>query len=258
MAAQKKAKAPEPAGESAPMWIVSFADLVTLLMSFFVVLYAMKQGGEKKQMETMAAIKVQFDPNYVPPDDSPVEWQQLIHKYQGQPGPPYPNAGGNAKTAADGAVGRDQTVQTIHPGTLVAGGRILFSPNSIAIDAPAKESIQQVFESLRGRTNVLMVKGHASPDEIAARPDDPRGINLSYQRAQAVCDALEKLGINPVVLRPVPCGTNEPAVTGVYSTEQQQFNRRVEVFATDNTAAQFSSVPTVQATTGVAGATENK
>jgi outer membrane protein OmpA-like peptidoglycan-associated protein len=195
----------------------------------------------------MAAIKVQFDPNYVPPDDSPLEWQQLIHKYQGQPGPPYPNNGGNAKVTADGAVGRDQTVQTIHSGTPVAGGRILFKPNSAGIDAAAKDDIQEIFEALRGRTNVLMIKGHASPDEIAARPDDPRGISLSYQRAVAVCDALEKLGIDPRVLRPVPCGTYEPAVTGVYGPEQQQFNRRVEVFATDTTAAQFNSVPTVSA-----------
>ena len=70
MAVQKKAKAPEPAGESAPMWIVSFADLVTLMMSFFVVLYAMKQGGEKQQMDTMAAIKATFDPAYEPPQDA--------------------------------------------------------------------------------------------------------------------------------------------------------------------------------------------
>ena len=48
------------------MWIVSFADLVTLMMSFFVVLYALKQGGEKQQMDTMAAIKATFDPAYEP------------------------------------------------------------------------------------------------------------------------------------------------------------------------------------------------
>ena len=40
----KRKKAEEPAGESAPMWIVSFADLVTLLMSFFVILSVKPEG----------------------------------------------------------------------------------------------------------------------------------------------------------------------------------------------------------------------
>src|SRR3954469_22858736 len=96
MAMQKKAKAPEPAGESAPMWIVSFADLVTLMMSFFVVLYALKEGGQKQQMEVSAAIRATFDPHYVPPEDSPIEWQQAIRRFQGRPGPPYQNLGGKA------------------------------------------------------------------------------------------------------------------------------------------------------------------
>ena len=52
MAMKKKAAAAEPAGESAPMWIVSFADLVTLMMSFFVVLYAMETGAAASSRST--------------------------------------------------------------------------------------------------------------------------------------------------------------------------------------------------------------
>src|SRR6478609_5849803 len=103
MAAQKKAKAPEPAGESAPMWIVSFADLVTLLMSFFVVLYALKEGGEKRQMEVAAAIKATFDPSYIPSPDSPSEWDQAIRRAHGLPGPPFANMGGNATSPTNGS-----------------------------------------------------------------------------------------------------------------------------------------------------------
>lgn len=261
MAVQKKAKAPEPAGESAPMWIVSFADLVTLLMSFFVVLYAMKEGGSKQQMEQMAAFKATFDPEYTPSEDSPLEWQIAWRKYKGLPGPPFPNNGGMAQQPTDGATGRDPTVQTIRAGKLVSGGRILFPTSSATIDPKARETIAQVFELLKGRTNVLLIKGHASADELIARPDDPKGRTLSYIRALAVCDALEQMGIDPRVLRPVPCGITEPAKTGVYDAEQQQLNRRVEVYATDNTIAEFSVVPTVPAASSgghgaIAGAEE--
>src|SRR3954465_13686740 len=114
--AQKKAKAPEPAGESAPMWIVSFADLVTLVMSFFVVLYGLKQGGEKQQMEVSAAIKTAFDPNYIPPPDSKSRGDIAVRGAHGLPGPPLQNMGGNAPAPTEGATGRDQQVVTIRPG----------------------------------------------------------------------------------------------------------------------------------------------
>src|SRR3954465_2115535 len=112
--AQKKAKAPEPAGESAPMWIVSFADLVTLMMSFFVVLYAMKQGGEKRQLEVAAAIKNVFDPSYQPETDSPFDIE--IRRQRGNPGPPYKDNGGHVTNPTASPDGTDAKVQTIRPG----------------------------------------------------------------------------------------------------------------------------------------------
>src|SRR5262249_53624149 len=127
MAMKKKAAAPEPAGESAPMWIVSFADLVTLMMSFFVVLYAMKQGGEKQQMETMAAIKATFDPAYDPPADADPEFVQAYKRYKGIPGPPVRDLQGSSQKISKGTDGANLEVQTIRMGKdNVTGGKILF------------------------------------------------------------------------------------------------------------------------------------
>src|SRR3954465_1392949 len=123
--AQKEAKAPEPVGESAPMWIVSFADLVTLMMSFFVVLYAMKQGGEKQQMEVAAAIKSVFDPSYAADADTPFD--QEIRRQRGKPGPPHKDSGGEAPKPTEGAEGQDQTVTAVKDGQqIVTGTKITF------------------------------------------------------------------------------------------------------------------------------------
>src|SRR6185369_8149880 len=101
MSAQKKAKAPEPAGESAPMWIVSFADLVTLLMSFFVVLYALEAAGDKsKKDEVMAAIKVAFGPE--PAIDSEAPADVLYWMMKGKPRPPMDRNKGRADDPSKG------------------------------------------------------------------------------------------------------------------------------------------------------------
>jgi chemotaxis protein MotB len=252
MAAQKNAKAPEPAGESAPMWIVSFADLVTLLMSFFVVLYALKQGGEKQQMEVAAAIKATFDSS-IPPLDSPNEFEQAIRRAKGLPGPPYQNTGGKAKDPNAGAQGPNPQVTRIRPGrAIVTGGKITFEINQSQLDEECLATIQKLADQVKGLNNVLMVKGHASVDELPLRPDDPTGRDLSYQRAMAVVNELVRLGIDPKVLRPVSCGAFEPIKTGVYDAAGLRQNRRVEVFTTENTVGEFFPINTVPANTAPA------
>jgi chemotaxis protein MotB len=247
MAMKKKAAAEEPAGESAPMWIVSFADLVTLMMSFFVVLYAMKQGGEKQQLEQAAAIKAVFDPGYVPPNDSQSDFDIAVRRYRGQPGPAYPNSGGHAPKPTDGAAGVDQTVTAIRPGRqIVTGTRITFEINSTVLEAADHDAINQIADKIQGLNNILFVKGHVSGDEIALRPDDPEGLTLSYLRANRVIEEFVKLGIDRRVLRAMPCGAYEPLKTGAYDTDTLKLNRRVEIYATENIASDFTPVNTVR------------
>ncbi len=249
MAMKKKAAAAEPAGESAPMWIVSFADLVTLMMSFFVVLYALKQGGEKQQIDTMAAVKVAFNPSYIPPDDSPLEWQMAVRRAEGVVGPAYQNAGGVATQPTQGAEGTADQVTTILPGKqIVTGGKLDFDANKTDLDSQSLATIHQIAAKLQGFNNILFVKGHVSAEELALRPDDPEGLMLSYARAMKVIDELVKLGIDRRVMRPIACGAYEPRKVGAYDEASQRENRRVEVFATENTASDFSPVQTVPAT----------
>jgi chemotaxis protein MotB len=250
MAMKKKAAAPEPAGESAPMWIVSFADLVTLMMSFFVVLYALKQGGEKRQMEVAAAIKATFDPSYIPSPDSPSEWDQAIRRAHGLPGPPFANLGGTAPAPTKGASGAHDKVETIRPGkSIVTGSKITFAAGETVLDEESKATIRRVADLMKGLNNILMIKGHISADEVSLRPDDPDGMALSYRRAVLVADELAKLGVDRRVLRPVACGPFEPVKTGVYDTVGLRQNRRVEVFTTEYTAGDYNAVATVPAGT---------
>ena len=156
-------------------------------MSFFVVLYAMKQGGEKQQMDTMAAIKATFDPAYEPPSDANPEFVQAYKRYKGIPGPPVESLQGASQKISKGTDGANLEVQTIRMGKdNVTGGKILFEPGQTKISAEAADAIRQIADRVRGLNLVLMVKGHVSADELSLRPDDPQGLTLSYQRATAV------------------------------------------------------------------------
>jgi len=62
-----KPKAPPPeedAGESAPLWMVSFADMMSLLMAFFVMLATFSSFGPNEAAKVRTAVKAALLPNY--------------------------------------------------------------------------------------------------------------------------------------------------------------------------------------------------
>jgi chemotaxis protein MotB len=251
---KKKAKAPEPAGESAPMWIVSFADLVTLLMSFFVVLYALKQGGAAQQAATAAAIAVQFGAD-APPADATDAVSLEMDRRMGRPLPPMTHDRGRDDNPPKGAEGRDPQVTKIRDGKeITSGATIEFAQGSAQVSPEADKVASQIAELVRGQLNILLIKGHISADEAALRPDDPNGMILSMQRAEAVADKLAADGIDRRILRPVACGPFEPLKTATYTSETQAANRRAEVFSTEATEAEYAPVLTVPAAPATASA----
>jgi chemotaxis protein MotB len=44
-------------------WLVSYADFITLLFAFFVVLFASSQTDKKRQLKMAAAMQTAFDHN---------------------------------------------------------------------------------------------------------------------------------------------------------------------------------------------------
>jgi chemotaxis protein MotB len=237
-----KRKPPEHAHEEG--WIVSYADLVTLMMSFFVVLYALKQGGPDQQLETTVAIKEQFGWEPDPLSQEPMD--VLGRKRRGIPNAREELNPGNNSDPSKGANGSDSKVETIRAGKeIVTGGKLTFDSGQTALSDTAREDLKQIATRVRGLNNVLMVKGHVSADELSQLIDDPNGMALSFRRATVICDELTKLGIDRRVLRPIACGAFEPIKTGVYDPASLRLNRRAEIYTTDYTASEFFPINTV-------------
>jgi hypothetical protein len=109
----KKGPPPEEKGECAPLWIISFADMISLLMAFFVMLLAMASTNERSGKlgntgtdvfgTTIRSFNTAISSFGVPWLSNPKDRPPPNDNYQGSP------PAGNAKPPADGVMDGRQT-----------------------------------------------------------------------------------------------------------------------------------------------------
>jgi outer membrane protein OmpA-like peptidoglycan-associated protein len=249
--AKHAAKCKIPEAEECPEWIFTFADLVMLMMGFFVILWVLKPpegkqtNGEadKKWLDTVAEIRKPFGWVPDPLSSDPVDKNALKRP------DPSTGKGGQTTEPPDGARGTEPLVTNIRPGTHVAvGGRLGFALGDATLNPETLRVADEVFGLIKGHRNIIQVKGHAGLDDFPDGTPSQRFMDLSLRRAQAIADYFLSKGCSPDVLRVQGCSTFEPVVQKVYDAGAQAFNRRVEIEVTNVT------VPERQAAGGTNGA----
>jgi outer membrane protein OmpA-like peptidoglycan-associated protein len=238
--------------EECPEWIFTFADLVMLMMGFFVILWVLKPnpnpkggGADEEMIKLQAAIRDAF--GYVPNPKStdPVDMRMLLDKSNAPRIPDGPGAGGETRIKRQGADGTDPEVTTIRLGKQsVVGGRMDFDRGEAKLLPDCITALDQIATQIRGHRNVVLVKGHTSLDDFGDATATPaQNMDISLRRAQAVADYLASKGVAPDILRVEGCSTFEPVIQRQYTPASQGMNRRVEVEVTPTLVADLQSSP---------------
>lgn len=226
----------------APEWMVTFSDMMTLLLCFFVLIVSFSEIKKKDQYQAVVeeikkAFGMKGGGGKLPTKDDPA--LTLIERLEAvrlqshrEPNPANVN---------DPAMqGRESKVTQIRDGNLfVIGGPVTFEPGSADLSNEAKAKLMKIAELMRGWNNIVELRGHAASMELAglvghrSKYKDLR--DLSFARARAVMDFLTS---DPVSLRPdrfrlIANGDREPLIRKRFTSSEQEPNRRVEVFVSE-------------------------
>ena len=231
MAKRKPIEAP-----GIPEWILTYGDLMSLLLCFFILLAAFSELKKEEDFQrVLEGLREAFGytggTGRVPSkDDSKNATMSILDKLAN-----YSDDDRRMLSNDDNTItGKQEKTTTIREGEKFAvGGTLPFDVGSAGLsDSVKARLLADVVPKIQGRTNTIEIRGHAWGAGDKTPDQDLR--DLSYQRARAVFDYLVTVGeIDPSVLTIVVRGDQEPAsVTGVGSNGFTP-NRRVVILLTE-------------------------
>lgn len=202
-------------------WLVSYADFVTLLFAFFVVMYSVSHVNEAKYEElsnTLSELFSQQNPQVS--EGEAVEEKRVVSL-------PAIEADIDEKLAQlieQGAItvtSNDQWLQ------VSLNNAILFEPGSVTPSQQAKTIMADIAGVLRGTKNPINVEGFT--DNVAIQTEQfPSNWQLSAARAAAIVQLLVSGGVSPEQLSAIGYGEFKPIADNASAAGRAQ-NRRVSL-----------------------------
>ncbi len=236
--------------EGAPEWLISFADNVTLLMGFFVILLAMNMkayttGGIGGTEQNAGGEQTTELPDAQTPSPALLDLSIAIREAFHNPvdlSSNNPNdlplirrifeRAGDSSSRRDGPRGRERDVQSLRSADYQSPfGSVPFAGHSTVLSGEGRQTAADLAERARGLTLIVEVRGHASATE-AFRTSD-RGMRLAFDRALAVAGVLAENGIDWWQMRLISCGDHERRNPFPDSETADADNARVEIIVTD-------------------------
>ena len=240
--ARKKCKCP-PAG--APEWMVTFGDMVTLLLCFFVLIVSF---SEIKKEDIYQAVVEEIQKSFgmkggggkLPTQEDPeltlIERLEAVRLYQMK----EPT---RSNTVDPGAQGRERRVTRVREGDLFTTGTVIvFEPGSAQLSEQGKQALRDIAGMAQGLNNLIEVRGHAASMELEQVASDYEDLwGLTFARARAVFDYMTgiEVGLSPKRFRLTANADREPLRQRTYSVSGQKPNRRVEVFVSESLVDDF-------------------
>ncbi len=241
--------------ENHERWLVSYADFITLLFAFFVVMYSISSVNEGKYRVLSSSLEAVFSDS--PRSEEPVQIGELSRgegEISAQPGTPdvptfnieLPELPDNTPPPVP-----EETIRTINDlsqqlSTTLADlidsedviikkgddwlelemkSKVLFGSGEARLETKAVPIIGKIAAILQTSANPIHVEGFTDNNPINT-PRFPSNWELSAARSASVVHLLERYGLNPSRMTAIGYGEFKPIADNA-TEEGRKKNRRV-------------------------------
>ncbi|MCS7169947.1 MAG: OmpA family protein [Candidatus Kapabacteria bacterium] len=237
---RQRSSIPEEQHASAERYIITYADLITLLLGLFVILYATSQVDLGKYREVAQALIYHFNPNTAPLSSEP----QGRHVLPGEQGIPQPILPQSAHRSVDEWVQEMErsfkpytesgvlTIERAAEGAVVRlAEAILFESGKSELQPQALPVLDTLARLLQYMPYLISVDGHTDSIPIRTLRYESNW-HLSTARALSVAYYLIQYGVAEARLVVRGFGPQRPIAPNA-TPEGRARNRRVEIVLTE-------------------------
>ncbi|MCW5298314.1 flagellar motor protein MotD [Herbaspirillum lusitanum] len=245
--------------ENHERWLVSYADFITLLFAFFVVMYAISQVNEGKYKILADSLINAFGKE--PVSTAPIVVQAGGQGTQQSVAPkitlqkPRSNEALRREKERMTDMARDilqvlaplvqegkvRVTQTSVGVNVEINANVLFAPGDAKVSRESEETLIAIARVLKNDDHAIQIEGHTDNTQINTSVF-PSNWELSAVRASTVARLFNNQGIADLRLTAVGHGSNQ-AVASNDTPEGRLRNRRVDVMILSRLAEQATEVP---------------
>lgn len=243
--------------EGAPAWMATFADLVTLLMCFFVLLFAMSTTQQETYKELVQSLRSALGAQTVPesgtregltmhavPSEPPSENQQIDELGAMIEKELEDIVSEVRELVLFNKLGGEVSVTKTDEGVVITmSDLLLFQRGATTLSPKGIDILEKVAAVLSKLAYHVKIKGHTDSTPISSA-QFPSNWELSSARASTVVRLLVRNGVPPKYISAEGYAGYHPVATN--DTEKgRALNRRVEiVYERDSIARQFADMAT--------------
>lgn len=240
-------------------WLVSYADFITLLFAFFVVMYAVSSVNEGKYRVLSSSLVAAFrnvndarpgqmilvspqfpaaiPPRQLIPKKDPREGEKRLRKEK------MKNVAKDILEVMAPLVnqGKVRVVETSRGVTIEINDSVLFPPGAAQLQATSVRAMQAVAEVIAATDFPVTIEGHTDNIPIKT-PQFPSNWELSAVRATTVLRLFADVGVSADRLTAIGYGDQRP-VEANSTPEGRARNRRVTILIDSALPDQATEVP---------------
>lgn len=212
MRKSKRAKSNENDNQHRERWLLSYADLVTLLLALFIVMYAASNKEQARQIAESFSAQNTGGSGILPGSEAPVEQTDKFEQ----------------KLLSNPVlVGKTKIRRTAQGLTISLSEAGFFAPGDASVTAELDAVINTLAADLKENSYQIRVEGHTDSTPIS-NSRYPSNWELSTARASSVLIRLTDHGISPERLSAAGYGGFQPVADNATAEGRSQ-NRRVDV-----------------------------
>ena len=228
MARERKKQSEGEGG--APGWVVTYGDMMSLLLTFFILLASFSTISQKDFEKAMGSIEGAF--SFFPQKTGVLNMEMMSKREKKE------KIQQAAQKLAEEMqiIGQDKQVKVEYDAKggikITLPDTVLFDRGSAELKPEAFPIIETIAKMLESLTDVFIeVKGHTDNTPLINNPQFRDNYDLSYYRADQVMRKLLSISssLSPEMFEITACGPSQPLTTNL-TEEGRKENRRVEIF----------------------------